>query len=186
MAQGHYTESVEEHVDLTSGGDNSDSTSSTAQAPFLLSGDTVFGPHYAPKRLSVSKERELNRQENFCGGEDVTDLGSKNRDIHVSGVLREDELVAFESLLDSKSVLDLTTHGWGGEVRVKSGEYEGPIGKDSQTRGYLFGYSLDLVSTGRDESDKHQPHSDPAHSPYDTNFTDSQLRRLENGQMTSL
>lgn len=169
--------------ELLSGGDNSNSTGSTNQSAFLLNGAVLFGPYYAPKRISVTKERELNRQENFCGGEDVTDLGSKNREIHVSGVLREEELLVFESVMDTDAALDLTTHGWGGQVRVKSAEYEGPIGRDSQTREYLFGYSLDLVSTGRDEDDSH---SEGTGDPYDTNFTDDQLERLESGQITSL
>jgi hypothetical protein len=118
---------------------------------FLLIGALSFGPFYAPNRLSVSKERELNRQETFCGGEDVTDMGSKNREIHVAGALLEYELAAFEALLDSADALDLTTQGWSGEVRVDGGEYEGPVGRDGRTQEYLFKYSLDLVSTGRDE-----------------------------------
>lgn len=139
--------------DLLSGGESSQTPPDpSAQSAFLLTGDITFGPFYSPKRISVSKERELNRQETFCGGEDVTDLGSKNREIHIAGRLLESELEAFEGLLDNNEPLDMTTPGWTGEIMVKSGEYEGPVGRDSRTREYFFQYSLDVVSTGRDES----------------------------------
>ena len=121
------------------------------QTGFLILGPVTFGPYYSPGRISVTKSRNLNRQKNFCGGEDVTDLGSKNREIHVAGFLLETELDAFGSLLDNDEELDLTTPGWSGEVMVKEGEYEGPVAMDNRTREQLYKYSLDVVSTGRDE-----------------------------------
>ncbi|TQQ81847.1 hypothetical protein [Halonotius roseus] len=110
-----------------------------------------FAPWYSPKRINVTKDRDLNRQDNFCGGEDVTDLGEKNSDIHVSGRLLKSELSSFKNSLGSSETFDLTTEGFNGEVRVGGGEYEGPIGKDAETREFFFSYSLDLVSTGKDE-----------------------------------
>jgi len=129
-------------------GDVAKASTASGQATFLLSGSLSFGPHYVPTRISVTKERELDRQGNFCGGEDVTDLGSKNRDIHVSGIVLEVELETFETLLDNEGTFDLITSGWSGEVRVAGGEYEGPVGFDGSTRQHLFKYSIDLVSTG--------------------------------------
>lgn len=133
----------------TGGGGNA--AQSTHQSAFLLAGEITFAPFYAPERIAVTKERELNREGNFCGGEDVTDLGAKNRDIHLSGMLLESELETYEALLDNDKPLDLTTPGWSGEVMVAGGEYEGPVGRDPRNGLYFFKYSLDLVSTGRDE-----------------------------------
>jgi hypothetical protein len=162
------------------------STNSPGQSAFLLTGDVTFGPFYSPKRISVKKDRELNRQENFCGGEDVTDLGSKNREMHISGRFLESELAAFEALLDNTEPLDLTTPGWTGQIMVSGGEYEGPLGRDGRTRQFFFGYSIDVVSTGRDEEDGDAHYSNGTLDPYDTNFTERQLDNLLNGRQVSL
>lgn len=129
----------------------------TSHSAFLLSGAVTFGPYYAPERLSVTKKRNLNRQENFCGGEDITDLGAKNRSAHVAGLILETELSAFNGVLDNDQAINMTTHGWSGQVMVKEGEYEGPVGRDAETGEYLYKYSLDVVSTGLDESDPENP-----------------------------
>jgi hypothetical protein len=131
-------------------------TDPTVQSVFVLYGSATFEPFYAPKRISVSKERDLNRQGNFCGGEDVTDMGSKNRVLHVSGKFLESELSRFETLLDNTDTLKISTPGWGGRVMVEAGEYEGPLGVDPRRREHFFKYSLDLVSTGESESDGDQ------------------------------
>jgi hypothetical protein len=150
---------------------------------FLLQGPVQFGPFYAPSRLSVSKERDLSRQGNFCGGEDVTDLGGKNRDVHVSGRILASEVYAFEALLDNDDPLDLTTAGWSGEVMVKGGEYEGPVGTDPVRKEYFFTYSLDLVSTGIDE-----PDGGPltTSTEQQTNLTPTQLAGLSEGEYIGL
>jgi hypothetical protein len=131
-------------------------TDPTVQSVFLLYGNATFEPFYAPKRISVSKERELNRQGNFCGGEDVTDMGSKNRAIHVSGKFLESELSRFEVLLDNTEPLTVVTPGWEGKIMVSEGEYEGPLGLDPRRGEHFFKYSIDLVSTGESESDGDQ------------------------------
>ena len=119
---------------------------------FLLSGSGIyFAPFFAPTRISNQKERNLNREKNFCGGEDVTDLGAKNRDIHVSGVIRQSEIASFDIIVEESGVLDLVTDGWSGEVRVAGGEWEGPVALDPQSREKLYKYSFDFVSTGFNE-----------------------------------
>ncbi|OYR54914.1 hypothetical protein DJ70_12860 [Halorubrum halodurans] len=47
--------------------------------------------------------------------------------------------------------MDLVSPGWSGEVRVMDGEFEGPNGIDPVSRQNLFQFTLNLVSTGRDE-----------------------------------
>ncbi len=45
---------------------------------------------------------------------------------------------------------------WEGEVRVEEGEYHGPVGKDTRDLhrdANHWKYTLQLVSTGRDEYD---------------------------------
>ncbi|UBF22609.1 hypothetical protein HRTV-25_gp28 [Halorubrum tailed virus 25] len=138
---------------LGSGGPN-DPLRDTAshQSMFAIYGLDDFAPRYVPNRFSFSKERNLDRSENFCGGEDVEDLGSKNREVHISGRIRHRELTAFHNLLDTDVPVDMISPGWSGEVRVLDGEFDGPRGRDPATNEYLYQYSLNVVSTGRDES----------------------------------
>jgi hypothetical protein len=118
---------------------------------FMLEGSPSFQPFYVPERRPVSKERNLNRKENWCGGEDVNDWGAKNREIHVSGLLLDSELDTFNAVLDSGETFDLVMPAWSGEVNVLAGELDGPVAVDARKKEYLYQYTLDLVSTGRDE-----------------------------------
>lgn len=122
------------------------------QSSFELAGDVNFAPFYVPNRFRIKKSRNLDRQENFCGREDVTDLGAKNREVHISGYMREPEIAAFTDIIDASVSLNLVTPGWVGEIRVSDGEYEGPNLIDPHTGDDLYKYTLDLVSTGKDEN----------------------------------
>jgi hypothetical protein len=120
--------------------------------PLVLDGLTVvFAPRYYPDTFRVRKERNLDRSKNFCSGEDVSDKGSKNREIHIAGVITSDEKDTFDRMCDVSEYFELTSATWSGEVRVEMGEYEGPTGYHSITDSSLFQYTLDLVSTGTDE-----------------------------------
>lgn len=122
-----------------------------SSSTFAVYGTTDFAPYYVPSRLSITKERKQNKKENFCGGEDVSDLGAKNRTIHAAGWLRQTEVDAFNDLVDSDDPFEAITPAWSGEVRVEGGEIEGPRALDPVTKDWLYQYSVDLVSTGRDE-----------------------------------
>lgn len=122
------------------------------QEIFAIYGPVNFAPYYVPRRFSWGKERNLDREENFCGNEDVSDLGAKNRDVHISGLIRQSEIQAFNNLLDLTEPVNLVSPGWSGEVRVGDGEFEGPQSTDPATKQYLFQFTLNLVSTGKDES----------------------------------
>lgn len=133
------------------GGGGAELPATNPNGTFILSGDITFGPHYVPNRISITKERNLSREENFCGNEDVEDLGAKNRDIHVSGRLLDFEVEAFNILLEHGESLDMVAPAWSGEVVVKGGEIEGPVAYDPKNDEQIFKYSLDLVSAaGRD------------------------------------
>ena len=118
---------------------------------FAINGVVEFGPFYPPDRISIEKERELNRKQNMCDGEDVTDEGSKNRDIHVAGVLRESEIPAFHDLLDNDEEVELYVDAWSGFVHTRRGEVEGPTDWDPHHEEWLFSYNLDFVATGQEE-----------------------------------
>jgi hypothetical protein len=119
---------------------------------FGLYGEVSFSPFYVPSRMTLGKERRVDRTENFCGGEDVSDMGAKNREFHISGVLREKEIDAFNDLLDAGSEFEMVAPAWSGEVMLEDGEVEGPKATDPQTGQWLYQYSMNVVSTGRDEA----------------------------------
>lgn len=121
--------------------------------PFVLFGEVSFAPRFFPDRIQVSKERELDRTSNFCQGEDVTDKGAKNREIHVNGRLIGQERRAFDRVADSDQPFTMSSTTWSGEVRVSTIEYEGPQGYHPPSESLIWEYTLDLVSTGRDEAD---------------------------------
>lgn len=131
-----------------SGSDDDGESRKREAAPFAITGGRAFLPQYFPETIRVRKQRNLDRSQNFCKGEDVTDNGSKNREIHITGKLVGLEKNSFDNLVDYDEPVDMTSATWSGEVRVKEGEYEGPTGWDPQSGFYYYDYTLDLVSTG--------------------------------------
>jgi len=125
---------------------------SSSQNVFALYGPAGIAPFYVPQRFEMGKERNLDKEEQFCDGEDVTDMGGKNREIHVSGILLDSETDAFNDLLDSGEKHELIMPAWSGEVLVEDGNVDGPRGTDSTTREWLYRFTLNLVSTGLDET----------------------------------
>jgi hypothetical protein len=130
------------------GGDGSEEARKREAAPFAITGGRAFLPQYFPETIRVRRQRNLDRSQNFCKGEDVTDNGAKNREIHITGKLVGLEKNSFDRLVDYDGPVDMTSATWSGEVRVKEGEYEGPTGWDPQSGFYYYDYTLDLVSTG--------------------------------------
>lgn len=123
--------------------------------PFVLQNDDVrFAPKYYPERYRVRKQRELDRSSGFCKAEDVSDTGSKNREIHISGIMLDYERYAFDDLLDSGNTFDMVSDVKTMEVYVAEGEYDGPYGYDPHAGVKQWEYSLDVVSSGRDESER--------------------------------
>lgn len=132
----------------------SDESRELQSAPFVVTGDATFVPTLHPETIRVRKQRNLNRQAGFCGGEDVSDNGSKNRNIHITGkVIGELERENAMALADSNQPLTVSSSTWSGEVRVKEVEVEGPSGWYPPRRAMFWEYTIDLVSTGRDEQE---------------------------------
>lgn len=120
--------------------------------PFVLdSGDYRFAPDVFPNTLRTSKSRSLNRKKNFCGGEDVSDQGGKNKEIHVSGYVNPSQTGDIWDLANYAQTIELTSPIWSGEVRIDEAEVSGPGGYDPETETFYWQYTLDLVSTGTDE-----------------------------------
>lgn len=128
----------------------------TTAIEFELAGENFsFAPFYYPRKVTPSKERRLSEQSAICEGEDVTDIGSKNREIVVRGYLRMSELPAYDRFIESGATYDLISLQWSGEVVLRDTELDGPMGVDTDTGDWLFIYDFTLKSTGKDE--RHTP-----------------------------
>ena len=116
-----------------------------------------FFPEYFPDRLPQTKDKKLNRESVQCAGEDVTIETTKNREVHVSGVVLASEIDTFQTLTDYDKPIDLYTPllPYGGmECIIKNAEIDAnPDGFDAYFRQWRFSYTIDLVSTGYDEYD---------------------------------
>lgn len=120
--------------------------------PFSIEGNGLnFKPTYLPNRIQLNKERNLVRHANFCGLEDVFEIHGKNRELHISGILLENEKSAFRDVLDHNQRTEIITPGWSGYIRIVKGEHEGPIAWDPQEQQYQWEYSIDVLSTGESE-----------------------------------
>jgi len=114
-----------------------------------------FTPEFYPEDFTQMKKKELNRYGGSnCEAESVSIKSVKNREFHIAGKMVETQISVFQDLLDSNSELDiispLTPKG-GMECFLKQGELGNYVGFDPHTQERIFEYTLDLVSTGRDE-----------------------------------
>jgi len=135
------------------GEDDDEAARKQSTVPFAITGPAAFIPRHSPERVRPRKQRNLNRTQNFCKGEDISDNGAKNYEIHITGTLVGLEKNSLQNVLESDDVLDMTAPAWSGKVRVKEGEYEGPTGWDPTTGQYYYEYTLDVVSTGAGYND---------------------------------
>lgn len=115
-----------------------------------------FTPTYYPDRLVQNKPRKLNRDGRQCGGENVSIKKIQNREFHVKGILLASELWEFQQLLDYEGAVDLFSPlcpDGGMRCQIKNPELGKKVGWDPLETEFQFSYSVDLVSTGRDEYD---------------------------------
>lgn len=113
-----------------------------------------FTPEYYPSDLTHMKSKELDRYGGNCGAQSVSIETVKNREFHISGILLRGELSVYNSLIDLVGKVDLispTIPGGGMECYIKQGEVGNEVGWDAHHRQRQFEYTVDLVSTGRDE-----------------------------------
>lgn len=113
-----------------------------------------FAPEYYPEDFTSVKKREFDRYGNGCGGESVSIKSVKNREFHARGVMTTNGLAIFNHLIDYDNEVDIISpiiRGGGMECYIKKAEVGNEAGVDPLTKQRLFEYTLDLVSTGRDE-----------------------------------
>jgi len=114
----------------------------------------TFAPEFYPDRFNQKKSKELDRYADGCAGEEVSIKAIKNREFHATGVLLEGEIPVYQKLLDFDGKVDILsplTPSGGMECIIKDGELGEQKGWDPHTRQWMFKWTLDLVSTGRDE-----------------------------------
>ena len=114
----------------------------------LISESVQFEPTYYPERVNPKRERNIEREDSLCDGQDIIDNGAKNADLHVRGFLLESEKGKFWDVLDNGEEYELVAMPWSGFVKVKSGNLEGPLGVDDHEREFVYEYKLKFVSTG--------------------------------------
>ena len=131
--------------------------------PLDENGDVVaepspFTPAFYPDRFNQTSEKELRREGQQCRGEDVSVKNFKNAEFHATGVLLEENLRTFQRLLQYDGQVDMITpvSPQGGlECYIKKGEVGEMEGWNPGTGAidaqWMFNYTVDLVSTGKDE-----------------------------------
>lgn len=117
-----------------------------------------FDPEHYPSDFTQMKKKELRRFGGNCNGESVSIKKIKNREFNISGLVLRGELNLFHAISDMEERVDLISpllpNDSGMECYVKQGELGNEEGWDPNNRQRAFNYTLDLVSTGRDEYER--------------------------------
>jgi len=113
-----------------------------------------FIPRYYPERFNVKTGKELERTASDCAGQRVSIDELKNSEIHITGKAVADKLNALDEVAHTTEPVEVISPVFvtgGMEAYVKSSE-RGEIDKyDRFVDGWLVNYTIDLVSTGKDE-----------------------------------
>jgi len=118
----------------------------------LVSDSVTFEPTYYPERVKPSRERNIDREDNLCDGEEITDNGAKNRDIHISGFLLESEKETFWGVSDSGEEFEMIAMPWSGFVQIESVDLEGPKGVDNRERELIYKYTIKVIEASQESS----------------------------------
>lgn len=121
----------------------------------VIGADYSFAPEYYPEDFTAMKKKDLDRYGGNCGGETVSIKAVKNREFHARGKMTTNGLAIFNHLMEHTEKIDLISPilpGGGIECYVKKAEIGNQAGVDPLTKQRLFEYTLDFVSTGRDEA----------------------------------
>lgn len=113
-----------------------------------------FSPDFYPDRFNKAMEKELNRDGQQCKGEDISIKTFKNADIHANGVCKSSALSTLDKIHRHAGKVELYTPlspNGGLEAYVKKVEFGELSGWNPKKDTWMFDYTLDLVSTGRDE-----------------------------------
>lgn len=134
--------------------------SPSEEIPFAIytneSGKSDFTPYYYPSRFSVTTEKEFERTAAACAGERISIKELKNSELHINGKIHAFDLSSLDQLTYTTEPVELISpivKSGGMEAYVKSVERGELVGYDSYPTAddWLFEYTIDLVSSGRDE-----------------------------------
>lgn len=136
------------------GGGGSGSGGSTAPEPgaevdFRLG---YFAPRYYPDDVRVSKKRNVETEDSLCEGQYAKDLGGKNRKVHATGVVLGKNLQELNDIVEEGIPFAFRSMQWSGEVLITKYKVSGPTHYDGPENSWWFTYTLDAISTGRDEA----------------------------------
>lgn len=115
-----------------------------------------FHPLYYPSRFTITTEKELSRTSANCEGERVSVKKLKNSEIHITGRVHSSDMEALNALSESVQPVEVNTPALADgamEAYVKSAERGDVVAYDAfpKAEEWMFEYTIDLVSTGRDE-----------------------------------
>lgn len=115
-----------------------------------------FTPVYYPSRFTITTEKDLDRTPASCDGERVSIKELKNSELHVTGKVHESDLQSLWNIAHTTRRVEVITpvlQNGGMEAYVKSVEIGEMIGYDAypDAEEWMFKYTIDLVSTGKDE-----------------------------------
>lgn len=119
-----------------------------------------FEPYLYPSEFRVTRDKKMERVAANCGGERVTIKELKNSTIHVTGLCsieRHKKIDSMSQQTTKVEVISPTIKGGGMEAFIKKVEfgnmeqYMGNGPTDFLSGRYIGEYTIDLVSTGKDE-----------------------------------
>ena len=132
--------------------------SPTAQVGFGIytyeEGVKDFIPVYYPERFNSTSEKEFEKTGANCEGQRVSIDEVKNSTIHITGKYHESDAIALKDLYETFQPVEVVTPAIAGgsmESYVKSVERGDYYSFDRFEGERLFEYTIDLVSTGKDE-----------------------------------
>lgn len=116
--------------------------------------DIRFQPLYFPERCTITTDKKLNKTKNGCEGQEVRIKTLKNSKVHITGLCLASEISSLRKIAETTEPIDVIseTFDYGGlEVYAKKVERGDRQGWDAYAQEHIFNYTMDLVSTGKDE-----------------------------------
>lgn len=115
-----------------------------------------FVPIYYPERFNVEKPRDIQGEADSCKGENLTLNKIENFRIHATGFLGyNNSLSDYQSLCNHQEstveVINPILPNGGLECLVEKPEFGEIRGYDPKLEDWLVDYTVDFISTGKDE-----------------------------------
>jgi hypothetical protein len=116
----------------------------------------VFAPKYYPDRFNVAKDRDIKGEADSCKGENLEFSMVENSRIHVKGIfLYNNSLPSFHSLVNHQpskvTLYNSVLPNDAMECFIQKTQYGEQKGYDPANQDWMVSYTLDLISTGKDE-----------------------------------